>query len=158
LEQYIEELRKEYLHYYERAEASHYYLWHFLSLASLLASIATSVLAAFIKDGAFAGSPKYWLIGLPLVSSAISGFLGLFRIREMEYVRECGRIQMDYLIRVAVGDMTAAKTEEECHSIYVNLCKAVKRLEQERHEAHCATITPAVKKGEQPKLLQNENV
>lgn len=157
LERYIEELKTDYLGFYEWAERLHYNLWHILSFVSLMAGFGASILAAFIKEGEFSGYAKYCLIGLPLISSGISAFLGQFRTREMEDVRECGRIKMDHIIRLATGEMAAATTEEECHTIYVNLCNTVTRLEKEQHEAHCATITPTLNKGELPRTLEDKD-
>jgi len=136
LAQYIERLQGVDLRWYERSSSRQYALWHGFTLAGLIASIATSVIAALMKQEFLAANAQLLLVVIPLIGAAASAMLSQFRFRELEDLRERGRIEMEDILFSAQGLLAAAPDEAACQRAFEETRKRVKELDLSQHLAH----------------------
>ena len=136
LAQYIKRLEGVDLPWYERSSRRQYALWHALTLVALIASLATSAIAALMKQEFLTANAQLLLVVIPLVGAAASAALSQFRFRELEDLRERGRIEMEDILFSAQGLLAAAPDETACHRAYGDTRKRVKALDLSQHRAH----------------------
>jgi hypothetical protein len=135
LSEYIDRLQQKELRWYERASSRQYTLWHLFTLVAFIATVATSVIAALMKQEFFARDGQLLLVVLPLIGAAASAVLTQFRFRELEDLRERGRIEMEDIMFHAKGLLAAAPDEPACQRAYEETRKRVKALDLSQHHA-----------------------
>src|SRR5260370_717683 len=101
LNAYIQKLETDDVEWYLSASKSQYYLWHAVSFAPLLLSVATALVAALLKENQFQDQGKMWLISLPLLGGFASTLLTKFRFDQMEDLRERGYLTASKLVERA---------------------------------------------------------
>ena len=136
LVQYIATLRKKDLPWYERSSNHQYWLWHAFSIGAFVTTVATSAIAALMKNEYLEAHAQVLLVVLPLVSAAAAAVLSQFRFRELEDLRERGRIEMEDILFSADGLLAAAADEHACQKAYEETRKRVKALDLGQHLGH----------------------
>ncbi len=131
---YIDDLDQNIVNWYQRDASKYYGRWFFWFWVSILAGFAASVIAAFVKGGALKDYGPSALIILPLLGSLAGVILSQFHYRELEDLREQGRIEAQDIVDWARGQVAAANTEEKCLAIYEELRGKVKELELWQHK------------------------
>ena len=133
---YIEALRRKDLPWYERSSSRQYWLWHTLSIGAFVTTVATSAIAALMKQEYLAAHAQVLLVILPLIGAASSAVLSQFRFRELEDLRERGRIEMEDILLSAEGLLAAAADDDACKRAYDETRKRVKVLDLSQHRGH----------------------
>ena len=136
LARYVELLRSRDLPWYERSSSRQYWLWHALSIGAFVTTVATSAIAALMKQEYLASHAQVLLVILPLIGAAASAVLSQFRFRELEDLRERGRIEMEDILFCAEGLLAAAADEGACQKAYEETRKRVKTLDLSQHRGH----------------------
>ena len=132
---YIARLEAKDLPWYEGASSSQYRWWHAITLISLGATLATSIVAALMQKEFFGGDGKVWLVVLPLIGTVANAILSQFRFRELEDLRERGRIEMEDIVFYARGQLSAAADDGACLRAYEETRKRVRELDLGQHRA-----------------------
>ena len=136
LASYIERLRKIDLPWYERSSSRQYWLWQGLTLLTFVAALGTSVLAALAKQEWFNFPAQVVLVMLPLIGAAAGQLLTQFQFRQLEDLRERGRIEMEDIVRNAEKLLAAAQDEAAYQLAYEDTRARVKALDMEQHREH----------------------
>jgi len=134
LKDYIEKLDKKYLKWYENEAHTQYQLWFSCFWVSIIAGFASSLVAALIKGGKFTEYGPTIIIVLPALGSLAGIILSQFHFRELEDLRERGRIDFQDIIDWARGQFAAAESEQKCLAVYEELRKKVTELEMAQHQ------------------------
>ncbi len=103
---YIDDLDQNIVNWYQRDASKYYGRWFFWFWVAIRAGFAASVIA----------------------------ILSQFHYRELEDLREQGRIEAQDIVDWARGQVAAANTEEKCLAIYEELRGKVKELELWQHK------------------------
>ncbi len=99
-----------------------------------MAGFAASLTAALVKqDQQSVGGWRAVLIILPSLGSFAGLLLNQFHFRELEDLRERGRIDAQDIIDWARGQLAAANGEQACLTIYEDLRNKIKELELSQH-------------------------
>ena len=136
LTRYIAQLRSKDLRWYERSSNRQYWLWHALWLGAFITTIATSAIAALMKQQFLEAHAQVLLVVLPLIGAAASAALSQFRFRELEDLRERGRIEMEDILFTAEGLLAVAQDEPACSKAYEETRRRVKALDLGQHRGH----------------------
>src|SRR5262245_52911716 len=93
LSDYITELKNEYCKWYDMASDRNYKMWALAQGCTVLAGVASSLLAALMNEQQFRdyGWLRIALIVTPLVGTLASTFLIQTRVRDLLALREFGR-------------------------------------------------------------------
>ena len=70
---YVEALRRKHLPWYERSSSRQYWLWHTLSIGAFVTTVATSAVAALMKQEYLAAHAQVLLVILPLIAGGRIG-------------------------------------------------------------------------------------
>lgn len=132
---YVRRLELKDLPWYKNASTNQYNFWHALWLISLIASLATATIAALMEKDYFGGNVKVFLVVLPLVGAAANALLSQFRFRELEDLRERGRIEMEDIVFNAKRQLAAAPDDEACIQAYEQVRKRVYELDIAQHRS-----------------------
>lgn len=137
LDKYIQKLEEVHLPWYEATSGRQTIYWRACSLATILGAFGTSVVGALNAGGDkfknYGPIIDVTLIVLPLISGLAATFLTQFRFREMEKLRELGRIEIQDLIDWAKGQLARNGQEDACFKVYEDLRKKVTDLETRQH-------------------------
>ncbi len=134
LEFYIVDLGENVLDWYERDANRQYRWWFSCFWVSIAAGFVSSLIAALVKGGALTAYGPIALIVLPALGSLAGLILSQLHFRELEDLRERGRIEIQDIIDWARGQLAAADGEARCLAVYEELRKKVKDLEMQQHE------------------------
>lgn len=138
LEQFLEELEKDHLRWYERQQSRHYILWIVLEVVSVAAPLLTTIFAGIASAlGVFdRASVKIILTTLPALAVASSSMLARLGVREMESSRELGRQEFEVLLRNAKVDLRCAATTDDLIALHRKLISECARIDGQQHVAH----------------------
>jgi hypothetical protein len=138
LEQFIEELDRDHLKWYERQQSWHYVLWIFLEVVSVAAPLLTTIFAGIASALDKFNEPwvKCVLTSLPALAVASSSMLARLGVREMENSRELGRQEFELLLRNAKVDLKCAANTEELIALHRRLIAETARIDAQQHDAH----------------------
>ena len=135
LRSYIDNIEENIIPWYERHAHVQYDKWFFWFRVSIIAGFASSVMAALVKmTPALSEWGGYALIILPLIGSFANIYLNQFHYRQLEDIRERGRIEAENIYDWAQGQLAAAKGEPACHAIYEELTEKIRKLELWQHK------------------------
>lgn len=134
LNQYIQELETVHLRWYGDAALIHERVWHVPALISLLSGFASSLIAALLEATTFTRYGKILLIIVPAVGSLATALLTLFRFRELEDLRERGRITLEIAIANAKG--READPSQDPRKIHQDLVAFFESLSLAQHSGY----------------------
>lgn len=91
-DKFLEEVEG-YEDWYDVASGRWYSLLNFCKFLTLAAALASVVVSAVMDKEFFGGSGRWILVGIAIVTAAANEVLGQLKVREMEDLRERGRIE-----------------------------------------------------------------
>jgi hypothetical protein len=104
-------------------------------ILTLVASIASVLLAASISKEFFAEYGKILLTISTLLSLITSEFMAQFKVREMENLRESGRIEIEDICRFAHDSFDAfAQDRDRILVIKKDVREKIRKLEESQHK------------------------
>lgn len=138
VEQFIEELDRDHLKWYERQQDRHYKLWIALEVVSIAAPLLTTIFSGIASaldlfDNKWA---KCVFTVLPALAVASSSMLARLGVREMESSRELGRQQFEQLLRTAKLDLISTTDPKELKKLHKRLIDEAARIDAEQHHNH----------------------
>jgi hypothetical protein len=92
-EEFLEEVGG-YENWYDVASGRWSGLLNFCKFLTLAAALASVVVSAVMDKDFFGGTGRWILVGIALVTAAANEVLGQLKVREMEDLRERGRIEV----------------------------------------------------------------
>ena len=132
LENYINELRTLYYPWYETASEHNYRYFQAAQAISILAAVATAILAAIMTGEQFASWGRVSLIILSILGSLVPSLVAQTRLRELWALREQGRQKVQYLIETGTAQFASASTSSEYTKIHVWLVDEIATLEADQ--------------------------
>ncbi|GLQ92565.1 hypothetical protein [Dyella acidisoli] len=138
VEEFINELERDHLKWYERQQDRHYKLWIFLEVVSVAAPLLTTIFSgvASALNLFDMGWVKCVLTILPALAVASSSMLARLGVREMENSRELGRQQFEELVRNARLELLCAKDQENLRQLHKKLIADAARIDAQQHADH----------------------
>lgn len=91
-DKFLEEV-EDYEDWYDGASGRWYGLLNFCKFLTLAAALASVVVSAVMDKEFFGGAGRWILVGIAIVTAAANEVLGQLKVREMEDLREKGRIE-----------------------------------------------------------------
>jgi len=146
LEQLIRRLETEELPFYESRSEWNWWAWHIAGGVSLVASLITALLAGLLKESSFE-SNRIYLVIIPILGSAATGFSHLYKFREKEALREDGRIEVRDIIDNAQSFLVKANSDIEFEKAYHSVRERAKTLEANQHRRDIALRNDEMLKG-----------
>lgn len=134
----IEYIENEEVEWYENQSGIWLNWWIGLTVSILCLSIVSSILAAIIDKTDFEKWGRSVLITIPILTSGLTAFVQIFRVREKEALREFGRIEVDDILRSAKSYFISCKTEEEYRGAYHAVRSRFVALELAQHRGDVA--------------------
>ena len=153
VEQFIDELDRDHLKWYERQQNRHYWLWISLEVVSVAAPLLTTIFSGIASAlNLFGlGWVKCTLTVLPALAVASSSVLARLGVREMENSRELGRQRFEGLIRNARLELLCATDLEDLKQLHKRLIEDAARIDAEQHaDHHRITVATKAKDPAQP--------
>jgi hypothetical protein len=138
IEEFILELDRDHLKWYERQQNTHYRLWIALEVISVAAPLLTTIFSGVASAlNLFGlGWVKCVMTVLPALAVASSSMLARLGVREMESSRELGRLEFEVLLRNAKIELQCANTPEDVIELHRKLVAEAARIDEEQHRAH----------------------
>ena len=126
---------------YETWYDRHSDLWTYFAvackIAALFASLTTFVVTAGMKSGDFDHWGKWAILTATALATASSEFMGQFKVREMEDLREDGDLEMKNIVAEARQRFAEAGSDEKRFSeLMDDYRKRVLALEIRQHHSH----------------------
>ncbi|WGD50848.1 hypothetical protein QA641_35525 [Bradyrhizobium sp. CB1650] len=91
-DKFLEEVES-YEDWYDTASGRWYGLLNFCKFLTLAAALASVVVSVAMDKEVFGGSGRWILVGIAIITAAANEVLGQLKVREMEDLRERGRIE-----------------------------------------------------------------
>jgi hypothetical protein len=150
IEEFIQELDREHLKWYERQQNTHYRLWIALEVISVAAPLLTTIfsgIASALNLFSF-GWVKCVMTVLPALAVAASSMLARLGVREMESSRELGRLEFEVLLRNAKIELQCASESEQVLELHRKLVAEAARIDTQQHHAHHRVTSSSRRKAE----------
>jgi hypothetical protein len=140
LEDLIDQIADKEVPFYRCSAQANYIGWHVLVVLTIMISAAAALIAALapedkLKEPLIRG----FLIGLPLVGSALTTFLRTLNLHARERNREIGLIEAERLLRTARSLLASAATDEEYKSAFLTISDKLASLSHDQHALDVAT-------------------
>lgn len=138
LEDLVEELERQELPFYKRTQAVNYWTWHVIAAIPVLASTGAALAALLIDAEQFRAYGKALLTALPILGTAATAFLHLYKFREKEALREDGRIETRDIILNARSLLAQAQGEDQIRAAFHQIRERALKLDRDQHRRDIA--------------------
>ena len=146
LTQLIQRLEEKELPFYAKEANWNYYAWYITATIAFLSSVFSAMIAGLIDITQYGAYGRCLLIIVPIVGTAASGLLFLFRFREKEALRENGRIDVEDIIANAKSMAVKATNDEEYRKAFHEVRERFNALEKHQHNSDVALRSDEIKK------------
>ena len=133
LETYLNRLEDEFRPAYEKASNFSFFFWHGCTLVSVISGFAAAITSAVMPPETFSDQGKVWLTVISAIGGVAAALLTQFRFRELEDLRETGRIEIEDIISFGWGKYAQKLSDEELYRVYEEIRERVKKLESSQH-------------------------
>jgi hypothetical protein len=132
LNNYINELHREYEIWYSKVVRLNYRVWYGLQFIALMSGFLTSIFVALQDKEEWTEPIKIVCIVLPALGSVAGTIILQFKIFETWKLREEGRIAFQNLVNFGKSEIYKCKTEEDFEKLYELLVQKTNEIENDQ--------------------------
>ena len=123
-----------YLSWYEKESRTWHAILTICKIFALISSLISIVIAASVTKEFFDNGGKWLIVAATVLSALSSEWLAQFRVREMEDLREQGRIEVAHLFGYAQGKFDEfAEDRTMVNKVKAEIRGRIRKLEEGQH-------------------------
>lgn len=132
--------------FYQRGSSAGWLGYHTCALVVLLAGALGTLAAGIFSEGEYKAYGRYVLVCLSTLGTIAAGLPHIFKFRDIEALRESGRIELEDIIANAQSLLLNATDEQGWKAAYHSVRESAKQLDVSQHKADVALRAEAAEK------------
>jgi len=137
--------------FYQRGSSAGWLGYHICALVVLLAAALGTLAAGIFGEGEYKAYGRCVLLCLSTLGTIAAGLPHIFKFRDIEALRESGRIELEDIIANAQSLLLNATDEQGWQAAYHSVRERAKQLDVSQHKADAALRAEAAEKKPSPK-------